>query len=118
MGRLVYLLEGDCKRLRRAPKLLGAIQAFTELAAGRGEERRVNCFLDLNGQHTVRRELIQTLALDTADLVEYTGRRVVIEGLTSFERREVHEHLKESEVVETESEGEEPTRYLLISNLS
>jgi spoIIIJ-associated protein len=118
MGRLVYLLEGDCRHLRRTPKLLSAIQTFVELAAGREEERRVNCFLDLDGRHTARRELLQTLALDTADLVEHTGRRVVIEGLTSFERREVHEHLKESDAVETESEGEDPTRYLLVSNRS
>ena len=43
-----------------------------------------------------------------------TGRRVELEPMTSAERRIVHELLKDDPEVDTESEGSEPERFVVV----
>jgi spoIIIJ-associated protein len=49
-----------------------------------------------------------------ADEALHDGGRVLLEPMTSVERKVVHEHLKEVAGVETSSEGAEPNRYVVV----
>jgi len=52
---------------------------------------------------------------DAAEEVLRTGRAVEFDPLPSWERRIVHEHLRDQTELETHSEGEEPERHVVIS---
>jgi spoIIIJ-associated protein len=45
------------------------------------------------------------------------GQAVEMDPMTSTERRLVHEHLRERPEIETYSEGDEPTRYVVVAPL-
>ena len=44
-----------------------------------------------------------------------TGRAVEFDPLPSWERRVVHEYLRDRAEVQTHSEGDEPERYVVVS---
>ena len=54
---------------------------------------------------------------DAADQAMRTGRPVELDPLPPFERRIVHEFLRERGGVSTHSEGAEPERFLVITPL-
>jgi spoIIIJ-associated protein len=71
--------------------------------------------IDANGYRQRRAEALRGEADDAADRAVRTGRAVELDPLPPFERRIVHEHLRERGGVETHSEGNEPERYLVIT---
>ena len=71
--------------------------------------------IDADGYRERRAELLRADAEDAAEEVLRTGRAVEFDPLPSWERRIVHEHLRERAELETHSEGEEPERYVVIS---
>ncbi len=46
-----------------------------------------------------------------------TGEPVELDAMNAYERKIVHEHLKERADVETYSEGREPSRYIVVAPL-
>lgn len=64
-----------------------------------------------------REAFLADLAGEIAEVVSRTGRRAVIEGLGSSERRLVHTALMDHGNVKTHSEGGEQNRYLLVEPL-
>jgi spoIIIJ-associated protein len=75
----------------------------------------VRVLIDANGYRERRAEALRAEADDAADEAIQDGRPVELDPLPSFERRIVHEHLRERGDVETHSEGEEPNRYLVVT---
>jgi spoIIIJ-associated protein len=73
--------------------------------------------IDANGYRDRRAEALREEADDAADEALRVGRPVELEPLPPFERRIVHEYLRERGDVDTHSEGEEPNRFLVISPL-
>ncbi|HEV7163473.1 MAG TPA: R3H domain-containing nucleic acid-binding protein [Solirubrobacteraceae bacterium] len=71
--------------------------------------------IDANGYRERRTEALQADAQDAAEEALSTGRPVALDPLPPFERRIVHEFLRERGDVETHSEGNEPERYLVVS---
>ena len=71
--------------------------------------------IDADGYRERRAELLRDDADDAADEALRDGRPVELEPMPPFERRIVHEYLRERGGVETHSEGEEPKRYLVVS---
>ena len=71
--------------------------------------------IDADGYRERRAEALRAEADDAADSALRRGEAVELDPLPSFERRIVHEYLRERGDVETHSEGEEPERYLVIS---
>ena len=113
-GELIFSLEGETRPLRRDPEALSALTRITQMALS-SAGLATRCVLDLEGNSRARAELIETMAADLIDVVKHTGRRAVIEGLSSAERRKVHSVVSEEGSLETESRGEGELRYLMIS---
>ncbi len=75
----------------------------------------VRVVIDANGYRERRAEALRAEADDAADEVLRTGEPVELSPLPPFERRIVHEYLRDRGDVTTHSEGDEPERYLVIS---
>jgi len=73
--------------------------------------------IDANGYRARRADALRGEADDAADEAISSGKPVALDPLPPFERRIVHEYLRERGDVETHSEGNEPERYLVISPL-
>jgi spoIIIJ-associated protein len=80
-----------------------------------GDRKRV--VVDAAG-YRERREAQLKRAADRAvqEAIDF-GRPVELEPMTSFERRTVHEYLRDRNEVQTHSEGDEPERRLVVSPL-
>jgi spoIIIJ-associated protein len=73
--------------------------------------------IDANGYRQRRAEALRGEADDAADEAVRSGKPVDLDPLPPFERRIVHEYLRDRGDVETHSEGNEPERYLVITPL-
>jgi spoIIIJ-associated protein len=78
----------------------------------------VRVVIDANGYRERRAEALRAEAEDAADRAIASGKPVELDPLPPFERRIVHEYLRERGGVETHSEGNEPERFLVVSPLS
>jgi spoIIIJ-associated protein len=77
----------------------------------------VRVVIDANGYRERRTEVLRAEADDAAEEALRSGEAVELDPLPPFERRIVHEYLRERGDVETHSEGDEPERYLVVSPL-
>jgi spoIIIJ-associated protein len=75
----------------------------------------VRVVIDADGYRERRAATLRAQADDAADEAISDGRPVELEPLPPFERRIVHEYMRERGDVDTHSEGEEPERYLIIT---
>jgi spoIIIJ-associated protein len=75
----------------------------------------VRVVIDANGYRERRAEALRADADDAADEALRSGEPVELDPLPPFERRIVHEYLRERGDVGTHSEGNEPERYLIIT---
>src|SRR5277367_5948928 len=75
----------------------------------------VRIVIDANGYRARRAEALQAEADDAAEEAVSSGRAVELDPLPPFERRIVHEYLRDRGDVETHSEGNEPERYLVVT---
>ena len=75
----------------------------------------VRVLIDANGYRERRADALRAEADDAAEDALSSGKPVELDPLPPFERRIVHEYLRDRGDVETHSEGEEPERYLVVS---
>jgi spoIIIJ-associated protein len=75
----------------------------------------VRVVIDANGYRERRADALRAEADDAVEEALGSGKPVELDPLPPFERRIVHEHLRDRSDVETHSEGDEPERYLIIS---
>ena len=71
--------------------------------------------VDCDDYRESRRKTLEELALNLAKKSKKTGKPVELEPMTSVERKIIHNALTGIQNVETESRGEEPYRYLVIT---
>lgn len=86
----------------------------TILNLGKEEGARTAYTVELNGYRSRRYQELRALAENTAAQVRQTGIELEIKSLSSVERRLIHNILKDSEDIETYSQGTEPDRRLVI----
>lgn len=94
-----------------------ALDAFQYLAATflneqKGEFKKV--VVDCENYRDKRKETLTALALRLAEKSVRLRRKIALEPMNPFERRIIHSALADSELATTESEGEEPARYIVI----
>jgi spoIIIJ-associated protein len=75
----------------------------------------VRVLIDANGYRERRAETLRSDADEAADEALRLGAPVELAPLPPFERRIVHEYLRERGDVETHSEGNEPERFLIVT---
>ena len=71
--------------------------------------------VDCDDYRESRKKTLEELALNLAKKSKKTGRPVELEPMTSVERKIIHNALTGIKNVETESSGDEPYRYLVIT---
>lgn len=94
-------------------EVLEAIQELTRLAVHQKTGVRSRLMLDIGGFRARRRDELTRLGRDAAEEVKQTGQEKSLEPMTPFERKVVHDAIA-AVGLRSESEGEEPERYVVV----
>jgi spoIIIJ-associated protein len=116
-GLLAGGLEGEDVGLfiGRHGQTIDAVQHLAQRIVFPEGPSSVRVVIDANGYRARRTEALHAEADDAADEALSSGKPVELAPLPPFERRIVHEYLRERGDVETHSEGNEPERYLVVT---
>jgi spoIIIJ-associated protein len=94
-------------------EVLSAVQDLTRLAVIRETDERSRLMLDIGGFRARRREELTALAKRAAEHVRSSGEAEALPSMNPFERKIVHDAVAAEGLV-SDSEGEEPARYVII----
>lgn len=94
---------------------LYAFQSILSAIASKGIENRVRVILDIEGYKAKRVKALEDLAEKLEKTVIKTKKSITLEPMQAYERKIIHTKLKNSNMVETKSIGEEPRRKIVIS---
>jgi spoIIIJ-associated protein len=101
----------------RHGQTIDAIQHLAYRFAVQGDGDRVSVVVDAAGYRERRASVLRATA-DQAAQTAVSGRRAVpLEAMSALERKVIHEYLKDRRDVETYSEGQEPSRRLVVAPL-
>jgi spoIIIJ-associated protein len=93
---------------------IDAIQYLATAIVFRGKEERKSVSVDAAGYRDRRRATLEQHADRAAAEAIAAGGSVALEPMSSVERKIVHVHLQDREDVETESDGNEPNRFVVV----
>ncbi len=96
---------------------IDAIQHLAYRIAFRGEADRKRVVVDAAGYRERRAVALRAAGDQAAETAVHDRRPVALEAMNALERKVVHEHLKSRHDVETYSEGQEPSRRLVVAPL-
>jgi spoIIIJ-associated protein len=99
----------------RRGETLDALQYIVNLSVNKNQETRKKIIIDIEGYRSRREKTLEKLALKLADKAKQRGRNVVLEPMSSQERRIIHTALQGRDDIFTFSEGEDPYRKIIIS---
>jgi spoIIIJ-associated protein len=119
-GVLTGRLKGDDVGLfiGRHGQTIDAVQHLAQRIVFPEGPSPVRVVIDADGYRERRAESLQADADDAVEEALQSGEPVEFDPMPPWERRIVHEHLRDREGVETFSEGDEPTRYLVVAPLA
>lgn len=95
-------------------EVLDSLQTLAGAIANKGKETYKRVVVDCEGYREKREETLKNLALKLADKATTKGRKIRLEPMNPFERRIIHSALSTREDVKTQSEGKDPSRYIVI----
>ena len=101
------------KLVGRDGEVLEALQELTRLAVHRETGDRSRLMLDIAGFRAHKREELAKVGIEAAEQVRSTGQSVKLQPMTPFERKVVHDAIKDAGL-RSESEGEEPERCVVV----
>jgi len=99
----------------RRGETLDALQYLVNLSVNKNQESRRKVILDIEGYRQRREDTLKNLANKLADKAKQRGRNVILEPMSSLERRIIHTALQGRDDISTFSEGEEPYRKIIIT---
>jgi spoIIIJ-associated protein len=102
----------------RRGQTIDAVQHLAQRIVFRGGSPDARVVIDADGYRERRAETLRSIALDAAEESLRSGEAVELDPMPASERRIVHEYLRERGDVETHSEGEEPSRFLVVEPAS
>ena len=106
--------DTDIKHLiGRNGEVVDALQQLTRLAVQQKTGERSHLIVDVDGYLKRTRQRLHDIALDAIDEVHETGEPVDLKPMNSFERKIVHDVVRE-EGMKSRSHGEEPHRYVTV----
>jgi spoIIIJ-associated protein len=110
----VSLVGGDLSVLvGDEGQVLDALQELTRLAVLRETGQRSRLMLDVDGFRAARRATLTELGREAAEAAATTGEPVRLEPMNPFERKVVHDAVAAAGL-RSESEGEEPRRFVVV----
>lgn len=98
----------------RRSETLNAFQYVASLMVGKEVQQWVQLVVDVEGYRSRRESQLRRMARRMAEQAVKTGRRQVLEPMSSNERRIIHLELRDHPAVTTESIGEDPYRKVTI----
>ncbi|KAA8818646.1 Jag family protein [Bifidobacterium vespertilionis] len=114
MVQIVADDDTDIKHLiGRNGEVVDALQQLTRLAVQQKTGERSHLIVDVDGFLKHKRQHLRDVALDAIDEVREIGEPVDLKPMNSFERKIVHDVVRE-EGFKSRSHGEEPHRYVTI----
>ena len=114
MVQIVADDDADIKHLiGRNGEVVDALQQLTRLAVQQKTGERSHLIVDVDGFLKRKRQRLRDIALDAIDEVRETGEAVDLKPMNSFERKVIHDVVRE-EGLKSRSHGEEPHRYVTI----
>ena len=118
-GVLTGRLEGEDVGLfiGRHGQTIDAVQHLAQRIVFPEGPSTTRVVIDANGYRERRADALRAAADDAVDDALSMGKPVELDPLPPFERKIVHEYLRERDDVETHSEGNEPERYLVVTPL-
>jgi spoIIIJ-associated protein len=99
----------------RRGETLDALQFLVNLSANKNQTVRKRVVIDIEGYRGRRTETLHKLAMKLANKAKQRGRSVVLEPMSSQERRIIHTALQGRDDIYTFSEGDDPYRKIVIS---
>jgi spoIIIJ-associated protein len=93
---------------------LEALQELARLAVFRRTGSPSRLLLDVGGYRAARRKELSAIAKNAAEKVKQYGEPVRLEAMSAFERKCVHDVINALNGVESESEGVEPSRRVVV----
>jgi len=93
---------------------LEALQELSRLAVFRQTGEPSRLLLDVGGFRASRRKELVAVAKNAAEKVKQHGENVRLEPMSAFERKCVHDVINAMAGVESESEGVEPSRRIIV----
>ncbi len=110
----VSIVGADLSQLvGRNGEVLEALQELTRLAVYRETGERSRLMLDVGGYRADKRTRLEKLAAEAVAEVKESGERKALDAMTPFERKVVHDAVAAAGLG-SESEGEEPKRYVVV----
>lgn len=94
---------------------LDAIQYLALLASNKNAKEYTKIVVDAENYRNKRKITLENLAGRLADRALSSGRSVEVEPMNAYERKVFHSALADFPNIKTESEGEEPNRYIVIT---
>lgn len=94
---------------------LEALQELARLAVYRRTGEPSRLMLDIGGYRATRRNELAAVARNAVERVREQGRPVKLDPMSAFERKCVHDVINATDGVESESQGEEPNRRIVVS---
>ncbi|MFB7931782.1 MULTISPECIES: R3H domain-containing nucleic acid-binding protein [Streptomyces] len=101
------------KLVGREGEVLEALQELTRLAVHRETGDRSRLMLDIAGYRAQKRSELSELGAKAAAEAKSSGEAVKMDPMTPFERKVVHDAVKAAGL-RSESEGEEPQRFVVV----
>jgi spoIIIJ-associated protein len=98
----------------RAGQTINALQYLAPRIVLNELDATLRVTVDIDGYRERRLQMLLAEADKVASNVARSGRPAELGSLPAIERRAIHEHLRDYPGVETESEGEEPDRVLVV----
>lgn len=98
----------------RRAETLNALQYILGLIVSKEAQHWVQVVVDVEGYRARREKQLRQLARRMADQAVRTGKRQILEPMSSAERRIIHLELRDHSDVTSESIGEEPARKVTI----
>ena len=95
-------------------KALEALQELTRLAVQQELGSRSRLMLDISGWRSDRRKELTDIAQEAASSVSSSGESTELPPMSPFERKVVHDVVAEIEGVHSDSQGQEPKRFVVV----
>lgn len=110
----VSIVGGDLDQLvGRDGEVLEALQELTRLAVYRETGERSRLMLDIGGFRSQRRTALESVAAGAIERVRAGEPRVVLDPMSPFERKVVHDAVAAAGLV-SESEGADRSRHVVV----
>ncbi|MDQ2624845.1 MAG: KH domain-containing protein [Actinomycetota bacterium] len=109
--------RGLSRLVGREGEVLDALQELTRLAVQTKTGERSRLMLDIAGHRAARKAELVREAEAVIARVKETGQPVALEPMNPFERKVVHDAVAAAGLV-SDSEGMEPSRYVVVKSAS